>query len=219
MTAAPECGGFSFAHYRGIIERAQELGYILSTFDEHESVTSPRLLLMRHDIDLSLENCLHFARIEHELGVCATYFVRVHARLYNPFEYKSYRMLQEIASLGHELGLHYEPGFALAVGEDYEQMVRREKAILEAILDHPITSASAHLPGKTGTTVNDTNKESFGIRYEAYSPHFMKDFKYLSDSKGSWREGCLCQHLGSYDRLCALTHGWWWFEKSPVENY
>jgi hypothetical protein len=219
VTATADCGGFTVAHYREIIERALDLGYEFSTISEHESVQSPRLILMRHDIDLSLENCLRFARIEHELGVRATYFVRVHGRLYNPFEFHSYRSLQEIESLGHELGLHYEPGFAVAVGEDPAAMVRREKAILEAILDHPIASASAHLPGKTGATVNDSNKESFGIAYEAYSPRLVKDFKYLSDSNGRWREGCLCQHLGSFDRLCVLTHGWWWFEKSPVENY
>jgi hypothetical protein len=219
MTSSPDCGGFTVAHYREILERSLELGYAFSTFAEHESVQSQRLLLMRHDIDLSLENCLRFARIEHELGVRATYFVRVHGRMFNPFEYRSYRSLQEIEALGHELGLHYEPGFALAVDEDDKLMVRREKAILEAILDHPVVSASAHLPGKTGTTVNDGNKEDFGFRYEAYSPHFLQDFKYLSDSNGRWREGCLCRHLGSFDRLCVLTHGWWWFEKSPVENY
>lgn len=219
MTDLPGCGGFTFAHYREILESALEQDYAFSTFDEHETVTAPRLLLMRHDIDLSLENCLRFARIEHDLGVRATYFVRVHARLYNPFEFRSYRMLQEIGALGHELGLHYEPGFALAVDEDPEQMARREKTILEAILERPVTSASAHLPAKSGATIDDTNKDSFGIRYEAYSPEFIKGFKYLSDSKGGWREGCLCQHLGSYDRLCVLTHGWWWFEKSPVENY
>jgi hypothetical protein len=47
----------------------------------------------------------------------------------------------------------------------------------------------------------------------------MEGFKYLSDSNGRWREGCVCGHLEEYERLCVLTHGWWWFETSPVENY
>lgn len=219
MTPTKSCGGFTFAHYGEILEQAIDLGYVFHTFSGNELVDSPRLILMRHDIDLSLENCLRFAQIEHELGVRSTFFVRVHARLYNPFEFQSYQMLRKIESLGHELALHYEPGFALAVAEDEESMVRRDKAILEAVLGHPIVSASAHLPGKTGSTISEDNKESFGIKYDAYSPRFMQDFKYLSDSNGRWREGCLCQHLGSFDRLCVLTHGWWWFERSPVENY
>jgi len=219
MTSTEVCGGFTFAHYREILEKALDLGYVFNTFDGYEEVSAPRLILLRHDIDLSLDNCLRLARIEHELGVQSTFFVRVHARLYNPFEFQSYKKLREIESLGHEMALHYEPGFALAVDEDEELMVRREKTILESVLNHPVVSASAHLPGKTGSTICDANKESFSIKYDAYSPRFIKDFKYLSDSNGRWREGCLCQHLGSFDRLCVLTHGWWWFETSPVENY
>jgi hypothetical protein len=68
-------------------------------------------------------------------------------------------------------------------------------------------------------TVTEDNLAEFGFRYEAYTPRFMKGFKYLSDSNGKWREGCICGHLGRHDRLCVLIHGWWWFERSPVENY
>lgn len=210
---------FTFRHYRDILEAALRMGYTFSTFAAHEAVTAPRLFLMRHDVDLSIDNCLTFARIEHELGIASTYFVRVHARLYNPFEFHTYRKLREFERLGHELALHYEPGYAAAVGEDEQQMVRREKTILEAILDHPVVSASAHLPGKSGKTVTEANAASFGLRYEAYTARFMEGFKYISDSNGRWREGCMCGHLGQHERLCVLTHGWWWFESSPVENY
>ncbi len=213
------CGGFRMAHYREILEAALANGYRFATFADHETEDVPKLILMRHDIDLSIDNCVAFAHIEHERGVRATYFVRLHARQYNPFEYHTYRKLREIEGLGHELALHYEPGFAAAVAEDEAQMVRREKTMLEALLDHPVISASAHLPGKSGMTVNEANLDSFSLRYEAYTPRFMKGFKYLSDSNGRWREGCVCGHLGEYDRLHVLIHGFWWYDKSPVENY
>ena len=213
------CGGFSLAHYRELIRTALDLGYRFATFSEHEQATAKRLFLMRHDIDLSVDLAANFARIEADLGIRATYFVRVHARHYNPFEYHTYKQLREIEALGHEIGLHYEPGFAEAVGENVEQMVRREKAIVEALLGHPIAAAAAHLPAKDGKTVTDANLASFGLKYEAYTPRFMEGFKYLSDSNGRWREGCLCGHLGKHDRLCVLIHPFWWFERSPVENY
>jgi hypothetical protein len=98
-------------------------------------------------------------------------------------------------------------------------MVHREKAIIEAIIDHKVTSAAAHLPAKSGHTVTEGNLASFGLRYEAYTPRFIEGFKYLSDSNGRWREGCLCNHLGRHDRFCVLIHPFWWFDKSPVENY
>ncbi len=216
---APPCGGFAIEHYRGLIRTALDQGYRFATFSEHEQVPAKRLFLMRHDIDLSVDLAVNFARIEAELGIRATYFVRVHARHYNPFEYHTYRKLREIEALGHEMGLHYEPGFADAVGEDPASLVRREKAIVEALLGHPVAAAAAHLPSKSGKTVTEQNLASFGLRYEAYTPRFLEGFKYLSDSNGRWREGCLCGHLGRHDRLCVLIHPFWWFEKSPVENY
>jgi hypothetical protein len=215
----PVCGGFRIAHYRELIQTALALGYRFATFSEHEAVTSKRLFLMRHDIDFSVDLAVNFARIEAELGIHSTYFLRIHARHYNPFEYHTYMKLREIAALGHEIGLHYEPGFAEAVGEEPAAMVHREKAIIEALLDHPVVSAAAHLPAKSGRTVTESNLASFGLRYEAYTPHFVAGFKYLSDSNGRWREGCLCNHLDRHDRLCVLIHPFWWFEKSPVENY
>lgn len=219
MTEAIECGGFTMTHYREIIAGAVELGYRFATFSEHERAEAGRLILMRHDIDLSIDNALAFARIEADLGVRATYFVRVHARQYNPFELHTYRKLRAIESLGHEMGLHYEPGFADAAAEDPERMVAREKAILESLLDHPVVSAAAHLPSKSGQTVGEENLASFGFRYEAYTSRFLSGFKYLSESNGRWREGCLCRHLGQHERLYVLTHPFWWYEKSPVENY
>jgi hypothetical protein len=217
--AAAGCG-FTLDHYRELLRRALELGYRFATFAEHEAhAAAPRLFLLRHDLDFSVELAVHFARLEAALGIQATYFVRVHARHYNPFALPTYRQLREIEALGHEIGLHYEPGFAEAAEEEPAAMVRREKAVAEALLGHPIVSAAAHLPGKSGRPVTAENLAAFGLRYEAYTPRFLTGFKYLSESNGRWREGCLCGHLGRHERLCVLVHPFWWFERSPVENY
>ncbi|MFH0778530.1 MAG: hypothetical protein V2A71_07865 [Candidatus Eisenbacteria bacterium] len=95
----------------------------------------------------------------------------------------------------------------------------REKRIIEAIFEVPIVSAAAHLPGKSRRVITEENLSEFGLKHEAYTARFTKDFKYLSDSNGRWREGCLCEHLGKHKRICVLIHPFWWFDKTPVENY
>jgi len=71
--------------------------------------TLPPFIMIRHDVDGSLESALKMARIENEMGVTATYFVLLSHKLYNVFEESSICILKEIIKLGHEIGLHYDP--------------------------------------------------------------------------------------------------------------
>ena len=57
---------------------------------------------MRHDVDARPDHSLYFARLQHELGVTGTYYFRVVPESWDE------RIIREIASLGHEIGYHYE---------------------------------------------------------------------------------------------------------------
>ena len=54
----------------------------------------------------------------------------------------------------------------------------------------------------------------------AYEPAFFREIKYLSDSKGTWREGCICQWLqdSSLAHFQVLTHPIWWGEREQDPN-
>jgi hypothetical protein len=59
-------------------------------------------ICLRHDVDTNPENSLLFARIQHKLGIKASYYFRI-----IPKSFKK-EIIQEIANLGHEIGYHYE---------------------------------------------------------------------------------------------------------------
>jgi hypothetical protein len=61
-----------------------------------------RLLILRHDVDLKPQNSLATAKIEHELDIKGSYYFRMVPESYNV------DIIKEIASLGHEIGYHYE---------------------------------------------------------------------------------------------------------------
>jgi len=193
---------------------------VISTFRDIEvNWHAPRLMILRHDVDLNIEGALHLAEVEADLGVQASYFVRLHARLYNPYELRTYRILHRILDMGHEIGLHYEPDFARLNGVASLDMLKREREVLEMILDRPVVSASAHMPWLSGYAPDEDNLGRAGLRYEAYLPRFTQDLKYLSDSGGRWREGCFCQHVGNVPRMQVLVHPFWWFQESLLENF
>lgn len=60
------------------------------------------LIIMRHDVDEDARNALDMARVEHSLGIKATYYFRVRKRVNVP------AIIDEIASYQHEIGYHYE---------------------------------------------------------------------------------------------------------------
>ena len=69
---------FTLAHYRELLEAADD--YEWATFDREPRAGD---LFLRHDVDLSLEAALAMARIEHERGARASYFLMTESRFYN----------------------------------------------------------------------------------------------------------------------------------------
>ncbi len=59
-------------------------------------------VILRHDVDLKPQNSLATAKLEHELGWKATYYFRAVPESWDE------QIIKEIASLGHEIGYHYE---------------------------------------------------------------------------------------------------------------
>lgn len=151
----------------------------------------PHVLVMRVDIDLSLAKTAILLNLFAELGIKATFFVRLHAPEYNPFSFEGYRILKRIVSEGHELGYH--AGIidqAKIWGEDAGACLRRDLAVLGAIVGMPIVGAACH-GGLTGNNNLDFFKENdhraFGLLYEGYNrtPEFnlFHESRYVSDSE------------------------------------
>ena len=64
-----------------------------------------RHVLLRHDIDCSLEEAVQLAEFEKHLGVRASYYVMMHSLLY---DLRHSSALREIAAMGHEVGVHFD---------------------------------------------------------------------------------------------------------------
>jgi len=210
---------FTHAHYKSCLEFALEDGYTFRRMkDASSDDQSGKTILMRHDEDMSLPAMCALAQIEGELGIQSTLFIRLHANNYNLLAIESYTSLTELLEMGHEIGFHYELHCHPGLSSREEEIFQKSKSLLESILDTSITGMSYHEPTRF---LDKDEKRALpsGIEYEAYDNRFMENYKYISDSSAHWREGCMCQHIGKEENLYILTHGFWWYNKSPVENY
>ena len=211
MTAANDA--FTEAAYRALLEQARAKYRFLSFT---AAATTEAGVLWRHDIDVSVHRALALARIEHDLGVRATYFVHLHSVFYNAFESAIAARLRAIAGLGHEIGVHFDPhfhGLAPDRAADLSPAVAAEADAIASLTEARVVAVSFHDPDKHGGSVADED-EIAGL-VSSYGRTIRARFGYCSDSNGHWRFASIDEELasGRHARLQVLTHPEWWVPK------
>jgi len=213
---------FTFKHYRESLQLAKDKGYNFLKCCEHtKKVIGKKNIVLRHDVDFTLENAVNMCDIESDLGIQSTYFIRLHAKNYHPFTLDNVGRLKYILSKGHEIGLHFEPDFYKHFDYEPLEQFSKEVRILEDMLGINIVGAATHEPSRCGYLITDENINNLPIDYEAYGRSLMDSYKYISDSGARWREGTMYEFINNdwVDDLYVNTHPLWWFEKTPLENY
>lgn len=200
---------FTYRAYRELLSLLRRQGYAFRNY--HNYGDTPRCVILRHDIDNSLEQAVKLAELEAEDGVRSTWFVLLRTDFYNAASKAGQEALQHIRSLGHEIGLHFdEASYAPAPGPDRViQNIIKECGLLSALLETGVSSVSMHRPSKTTL---DADYDIPDI-INSYGKTFFQNFKYLSDSRRRWREPVEeIIRSGNYDRLHILTHAFWYHE-------
>lgn len=197
---------FTYRGYGQLINSLKESEYKFADYHDYENY--PRCVILRHDIDNSIEKSIQLAEIEAQLGVKSTYFALITSDFYNVASKKSLEGLQKIQNLGHEIGLHFDE-MAYIELDNIVGAIKKEAGILSDIIGAEITTVSMHRPSQKTL---EANYEIPGM-INSYSKTFFNDFKYLSDSRRRWREPVLDIIMsGQYDRLHILTHAIWYNE-------
>ena len=197
---------FTYSSYRALINCLHERLYAFVDYHNYEKNT--RCVILRHDIDNSIDKSVKLAELEAELGVKSTFFVLLTSDFYNPSSKKNIKGLHRIQELGHEIGLHFDE-MAYDEFKSVPKAIIREAGILSDILGAPVTTVSMHRPSQQ--TLN-ADYQIPGL-INSYGKTFFNDFKYLSDSRRRWREPVLdIIKSGQYDKLHILTHAIWYNE-------
>lgn len=210
MTGGADYNDFTEDAYARHLENARE-HWSFALFSE--APHAGRVILWRHDVDLSPQRALKLAQLEADFGVRSTYFLHLHSSFYNLLESSVTVIFRKIASLGHEIGLHFDPGFygaALQTREQLEGFLRLEAGLLGSVFDLRVKAFSFHNPD-VGPWLSYDDDMIAGL-HNAYGKGIKSTFRYVSDSNGYWRFDCLQDTLAdtSIEKLHVLTHPVWW---------
>lgn len=176
---------FDLPHYRELLEAAQAGGYRFACFED-----APREgdLVLRHDVDLSLDAALRLAELESDAGARATYFLMTESVFYNLASEEGERALARLRELGHRVGLHavypHVPHLQIGLDERFEPVVAWHNPDPE-YMSAPVEGA-----------------------INVMAPPWFDPATYRSDSNQHWRSGCPHDELraGAFPWLQLLTH-------------
>jgi hypothetical protein len=171
---------FDLAHYGELLAAAKTGGYRFASFDREPQ---PGDLLLRHDVDLSLDAALALAELEADAGAHATYFLMTRSVFYNLASSEGEQALERLRALGHRVGLHAVHPH-LDLDERFDPVVAWHNPDRE-FMREPVEGA-----------VN------------AMQAPFFDPEHYRSDSNQHWRSGCPHEELaaGRFEWLQLLTH-------------
>ena len=171
---------FSVAHYGELLEAASKGGYRFAGFDR-----APKRgdLILRHDVDLSLDAAIAMAELEAEAGVWSTWFLMTRSVFYNLASTEGERAIARLRGLGHRVAHH-------AVWPHVDLDDRFDPVV------------AWHNPDPTFMWT-----EIDGAASVMREPFFDTD-RYRSDSNQHWRHGCPHDELaeGRFEWLQLLIH-------------
>ena len=99
---------FTIDNYKKCINLAKEKYEFI---DYGQINQKEKFILWRHDCDCSLNRALELAKIENDLKIKSTYFIYIHSSFYNVFEKNQSKIIYDILSLGHDMGLHFDADY------------------------------------------------------------------------------------------------------------
>ena len=171
---------FDLDHYRELLAAAGLGGY---RFADFSADPEPGDLILRHDVDLSLEAAVELAELEGDAGVRATYFLMAESVFYNLASPAGEAAIATLRSLGHAVGLH-------AV---------YPRAELDGRFD-PVVAWHNPDPEYMRAPIDGATN--------VMGDEFFDPDHYRSDSNQHWRHGCPHGQLerGEVEWLQLLTH-------------
>jgi hypothetical protein len=176
---------FTLKKYSELLQKLLDGGYSFITFEAYckNKDLKGRSVILRHDVDLKAENSLATAKIEHAMGIRASYYFRVVEQSNKP------DIIKAIADLGHEIGYHYED-MAICNGDADKAIVHFKEQLAYFRKFYPVKTICMHGSPRSQFDGKDLWKHfdyhDFGIIGE---PYFDVDFSrvfYLTDTGRRW---------------------------------
>lgn len=175
---------FTIDIYTELLTALKDANYQFLSFSDYlQQHNKGKYIMLRHDVDDRKNFSLKFARIQHILGIRATYYFRIIPASFDE------QVIKEIYHLGHEIGYHYEDMDIVQGDPDKAiQLFERHLNILRNIV--PVNTICMHGSPKSSYDNKDIwekyNYKDFAVIGEPYFDIDFDDVFYITDTGRMW---------------------------------
>lgn len=175
---------FTLKTYKLLLSELKKAHYTFYSLERFltDNNFAEKVVILRHDVDRNPYNALKMAKLEFSMGVLVTYYFR-------EAETKYSWIIKKIASLGHEIGYHYED--LSRTNGDFERAIAMFGINLNKLREfYPVKTICMH-----GTPFSKWDNRLLWRKYDYKTfgiigePYFDIDFNkvlYLTDTGRRW---------------------------------
>jgi hypothetical protein len=165
--------------------------------------------------------------VENEFHIKSTNFVRVCGAEYNPLSYSTFKMLQNAASQGHEIGLHTScVEYANINDISPLNVLEAEIILLRKFFDIHGLSTHRDINYQFNSLPSIEERwiilaKCFGLDYHAYEKRILDNVVYVNEGLSPhlcWRDKRPENVIETGRSICLLTHSHWWWKDYPFEG-
>lgn len=216
---------FSFEDYKEIIRIIQSTGRHANYED---ALGKDKFIIMRHDVEYSVERAYELARVEQSMDFISTYFFQWTNNSYNILSRRNMDMIRDMHERGQHIGLHFALNGMTDMAE-IRKKIKKEMVILSEMFGFAITEFSIHRPSKDVLRENikldgiiNAYQDDFFTFAEQVTKETPVKVKYMSDANHIWRYGYPDEeNITGYDKVQILTHPFAWCKEgyNNFNNY
>ncbi len=213
---------FSYEDYRKILRiikgTGRQAGY-------KEAIARDKFIIMRHDVEYSVERAYELARVEESMDFTSTYFFQWTNNSYNILSRKNMEMVKDMHERGHVIGLHFASN-GMTDMQRARGQIKKEMDILSEMFGFQVDTFSVHRPSKDILRENiklpgilNAYQDDFFTFAENVTQETPVAVKYMSDANHIWRYGYPDEeNILSFDKVQILTHPFAW-TKTGYDNF
>lgn len=216
---------FSYDDYKEIIRIIKSTGHEAGY---PEALHREQFIIMRHDVEYSVDRAYALSRVESSMDFTSTYFFQWTNNSYNLLSRKNRDMIRDMHERGQNIGLHFALNGMTDMQEIRKQIIK-EMNMLSEMIGFEISEFSIHRPSPAALAENirlpgiiNAYQEEFFTFAENVTSDSELSVKYMSDANHKWRYGYPDEkNILGHDKVQILTHPFAWTKKGydNYENY